>query len=595
MPATETDIPDALLAVELERLAASDAFRRASRQVRLLRYLVAEARAGRGQRLKESVVAVEALGLSASRFDSRTDTTVRVMIGRLRQRLARYYAGDGAWAAVEIAIPVGSYAPRLARRAQHGGAKLPSVAVLPLLNLTGEPGSDLVCDALAEEIIDVLARLPGVKVVARTSSFRFKGALADARTIGHALSVASLVEGSVQLGTGGRLKVVAQWIRTDDGFHAWSNSFEAGIGEKPAAFQARVAQEIVAGLQRRLRDHGPLRRSPAQGPHRRANGAALEFYNDGRYLLRLDTLDGYRRAIDALRQATVADPEFALAHCALGRALVGMIAMTLVPADGMLTGARRAIARALALDPELGEAHALAGFIACAFDRRWADAEPSFLRGLRGAPSLPYAHSAYAWGLMINGRFADADAQYAYARELDPLELRVRAHQALVALYAGDYDRAAAGLAAVLALDPRHVVAQVLLATTALWRGDLPAADAGFRELLAAHPTLTIGAIGLAQVEAAAGRGRAARARLARLQSSEGSARHLPSYQVAMVHARLGDADAALAWLERAAQEYDMNFVCAPLDRAFAALRPDPRFGALLGQHGLQPLWRGQA
>jgi TolB-like protein/tetratricopeptide (TPR) repeat protein len=573
MPATAPDIPDALLAVELERLAASDAFRRAPRQVRVLQYLVAEVRAGRGQRLKESVVAVEALGLSASRFDSRTDTTVRVMIGRLRQRLARYYAGDGAWAAVEIAIPVGSYAPRLALRSQHGGAKLPSVAVLPFLNLTGEPGADVVCDALAEEIIDVLARLPGVKVVARTSSFRFKGALADARTIGHALSVATLVEGSVQVGPGGRLKVVAQWIRADDGFHAWSHNFEAAAGEKPASLQVRVAHEIVAGLQRRLRDLGPLQRSSAPPPRRTANGAALELYNDGRYLLRLDTLDGYRRAIDALRQATVADPEFALAHCALGRALVGMIAMTLVPADGMLTGARRAIARALALDPELGEAHALAGFIACAFDRRWADAEPAFLRGLRGAPSLPYAHSAYA-------------------RELDPLELRIRAHQALVALYAGDYDRATAGLAAVLALDPRHVVAQVLLATTALWRGDLDAADARFRELVAAHPTLTIGAIGLAQVEAAAGRGRAARARLARLQRSEGSARHLPSYQVAMVHARLGDADAALAWLERAAQEYDMNFVCAPLDRAFAALRPDPRFGALLGQHGLQPLWR---
>jgi hypothetical protein len=138
--ARQDDFPEALLTVELERLLASNAFRRSPQQSRLLKYLVEQVRAGRGGRLKESTVAIGVLGRDASSFDSRTDTTVRVTVRRMRQRLARYYATEGAWAAVEIVVPVGSYVPVFQRRTQNGGVKLPSIAVLPLLNFTGHPG-----------------------------------------------------------------------------------------------------------------------------------------------------------------------------------------------------------------------------------------------------------------------------------------------------------------------------------------------------------------------------------------------------------------------------------------------------------------------
>jgi TolB-like protein len=440
MAGTDAGIPDALLAVELERLAASRTFRRSPGQVRLLTYLVEQTRAGRGQRLKESVIAIEVLGRSASGFDSGRDTGVRVTVRRLRQRLARYYAGEGAWAAIEIALPLGSYQTILQRRSQTSGAKLPSIAVLPLLNFTGNAELDVFCDGLAEEITDVLARLPGVKVVARTSAFRFRGAATDVRTIGQALGVATLLEGSVQLGHAGTLKLILQWVRAHDGYHAWSFTSEASEGEPVSAFQGRGAREVVAGLQRRLLQGGPLLAIPSAGdvPRRSSDRAAQELYDNGRYLLRLQTVDGYRRAIDVLRQCTATDPEFALAHCALGRALVNLVGLTVAPANGLLTGARRALGRAVALDPDLGEAHALSGFIAWAFDRDWARAERAHLRGIRCAPSLPYAHSSYGWGLMMNGRFKEAESEYQFARSLDPLDLKLRAHQSLVALYAGD-------------------------------------------------------------------------------------------------------------------------------------------------------------
>ena len=592
MPVADSDIPDALLAVELERLAASRAFRRTPGQVRLLRYLIEQTRAGRGQRLKESVLAVEVLGRSASRFDSGRDTTVRVTMRRLRQRLARYYADEGAWAAIEIVLPLGSYQAVLHRRPQAGGAKLPSIAVLPLLNLTGNRELDVFCDGVAEEITDVLARLPGVKVVARTSAFRFRGAVADVRVIGQKLGAATLLEGSVHFGQGGMLKLVLQWVRSVDGYHAWSGAIEASEREATAAFRERVAREVVAALLRRFLEDGTLRSVPSAGQvvRRSSIAAAQERFDSGRYLLRLETVEGYRRAIDALREATALDANFALAHCALGRALVNLVGMTAGPANGLLTGARRALARALALDPELGEAHALSGFVACAFDRDWARAELAHLRGIRCAPSLPFAHSAYGWGLMMNGRFAEADDQYWFARELDPLDLKLRTHHALVALYAGDDARAIAELAAIVEIEPRHLVARVLLATAHLWRGDMSRAERLFAELAKAHPTLTIGEVGLSQVEAQTGRTKVARARLARLTRNRRRA-HLPPYQVAMIHARLGDTKAAIDWLSRAAAQRDMNFVCAPVDRTFEPLRADPRFRRLLERHGLHPVW----
>lgn len=583
-----TDIPDALLTVELERLAASAEFRRSPRQVRLLRYLVEQARAGNAGRLKESSLAIDVFGRGPSSFDGRQDTTVRVEARRLRQRLARYYAGEGAWASVEIELPVGSYVPVLRRRFVNGGAKLPSIAVLPFLNLTGSPDHEHFCEGLTDEITDALAQIPGVKVVARTSAARYRGVSEDVRAIAAALGVATLLEGSVQ-GERGVGKVVAQWVRGSDGYHAWSRGMEIRSGEGTQAFKERVARDVVAGLQRRLLEQGGQSGMPVSVPllRRAATVAAQDTFDRARYLLRLARVDTYERAVPLLRQTIAADPRFALAHCVLGRTLLNIVGITVAAANGMLEEARASIGRSLELDPDLGEAHTAQGFIAFAFDHDWARAEPSFLRGIRFAPSLPYAHSAYAWALMFNERFAEADNEYHLARELDPLDMNVRAHHALTMLYAGHDERALAGLDAILEVEPTHVIAHVLRATALLWRGDLDHAAREYQRIVANHPGLTIGEIGLAQTDAEAGRMRAARTRLRRLLQSR-DARYFPPYQVAMIHARLGDFDAALDWLDRAAAERDMNFVCTPVDRAFVALRDDPRFGALLARHGLR-------
>ncbi|HZP87423.1 MAG TPA: hypothetical protein VFB54_11430 [Burkholderiales bacterium] len=586
MTESKGNIPEALLAVELERLSSSTAFRRSPRQVRLLRYLLAEMRAGRASRLKESVIAVEVFDRRASTFDGRADTTVRVEMGRLRRRLARYYAEEGAWAALQIELPVGSYVPVLRARQVNGAAKLPSIAVLPFSDLGEDATQTPFADGLTDEITDALAQMPGVKVVARTSAGKYRGVMEDVRAIGNALGVATLLEGSVQ-GRGEQLRVVAQWVRTSDGYHAWSRAMESMAGETPQEFKERVARDIVSGLQRRLLDNGGGEGIPLAMPflRRAANLEAQDAYDRARYLLRLDSVDGYTRAVPLLRRALEFDPQFASAHCALARALVSQIGVTAVPALATLREARVAVDRALDLDPELGEAHTVQGFIAFAFDHDWPSAERAHLRGIRFAPSLPYSHAAYAWALMFNRRFAEADAEYRFARELDPLDLKIRAHHALNFLYAGQDDQAVAELDAILEVEPNQVIARALRAAALLWRGDASAAAVEYRQLLESYPDLTIGAIGLAQAEAMSGNARAARRRLIQLQHKAHA--NLPPYQVAMIHARLDNVDGALEWLDRAARECDMNFVCAPLDRTFASLHGDSRFAELMARHGL--------
>src|SRR5512140_2089055 len=181
--------------------------------------------------------------------------------------------------------------------------------------------------------------------------------------------------------------------------------------ERAQAFKERVARDVVAGLQRRLLEQGGNDGAPMAMPlvRRAAYSRAQDCFDRARYLVRCETADAYVRAMPLLEQAVASDPTFALAHCLLGRALLYVVGFTVAPASAMLDRARASIARALALDLELGEAHTASGFIAFAFDHDWASAEPAFLRGIRFAPSLPYAHSAYAWSLMFNGRFVEAD------------------------------------------------------------------------------------------------------------------------------------------------------------------------------------------
>src|SRR5688572_17084542 len=582
-PATATlpAISAALVATELARIEASATFRRSPRHQQLLRYLVTRTLVGDSARLKESVLAVEVFGRDPARFDPQKDTTVRVEARRLRQKLSRFYEREGADCALAIRLDAGGYVPTFELRPQAGIDALPSLVVLPFVNLSGDASIDAWCDALTDELIDSLVQLPRLKVVARTTSFSFKGRHVDVRHIAREVGVKTLLEGSVQSRAGGR-RVVAQLIDGATGIHLWSHAFEADAGDEIHRVVHALARAIVRGLA--LQTGSVLLSRAAQ---RMSDDAeARDCYQRGRYLLGRHTRDAYRDAAALFDRALARDANFALAWAAKAKACIGLYGLAVAPDPATVESARSAVARALTLDPELGDAHAAAATLAFAHDRDFARAERAALEAIRYAPGHAYVHHNYAWTLLFAGRFGEAEQEFAIARELDPLDPMLRIHHGLVAYYRRDFDTAIGAWRRVLELEPGNLVARVLCASADLVRGAHDAALMQFQQIGTDVPQDSIGPLGVVQAHALAGRIDAARAAFSAMRERFGDARVGP-YRMAIAFARLGDADAAFAWLERAARARDLNLVCMAVDPSFDALRGDARWRRALLAYGL--------
>jgi TolB-like protein/Flp pilus assembly protein TadD len=574
-------ISAALVATELARIESSATFRRSPRHQHLLRYLVTRTLVGDSARLKESVLAVEVFGRDPARFDPQKDTTVRVEARRLRQKLTRFYEREGASCTLEIHLAAGGYVPTFELRPQASIEGLPSLVVLPFVNLSGDTTIDAWCDALTDELIDALVQLPGLKVVARTTSFSFKGRHVDVRQIAREVGVRTLLEGSVQSRSGGR-RVVAQLIDGATGIHLWSHAFEADARDEIHRVVHALARAVVRGLS--LQAGTVLLSRAAQRMSEDAD--ARDSYQRGRYLLGRHTRDAYKDAAALFDRALARDPDFALAWAAKAKACIGLYGLAVAPDPDTVDSARAAVARALELDPELGYAHAAAATLAFAHDRDFARAERAALEAIRYAPGHAYVHHNYAWTLMFAGRFGEAEQEFVIARELDPLDPMLRVHHALVAFYRRDFDEAVEALRRALEMEPQNLVARVLSASAHLGRGAHDEALALFARIAADVPADSIGPLGVVQALALAGRMEEAQAAFDAMRESFGEARVGP-YRMAIAFSRLGDADSAFKWLERAAAARDLNLVCLAVDPSFDALRDDPRWRPALARYGL--------
>lgn len=574
-------ISAALVATELARIEASATFRRSPRHQHLLRYLVTRTLVGESARLKESVLAVEVFGRDPARFDPQKDTTVRVEARRLRQKLARFYEREGADCTLAIHLEAGGYVPRFEVRPPPAIDALPSLVVLPFVNLSGDAALDAWCDAITDETIDALVQLPRLKVVARTTSFSFKGRHDDVRTIAQQVGVRTLLEGSVQARGSGR-RVVAQLIDGATGIHLWSHAFEADGGDDVHRIVHALARAVARGLS--LQSGAVVLTRVAQRVSEDAE--ARDCYQRGRYLLGRHTPGAYRDAAALFDRAIERDASFALAWAAKAKACIGLYGMAVAPDPQMVESARTAVARALDLDPELGVAHAAASTLALAHDRNFARAERAALEAIRYAPGHAYVHHNYAWTLLFAGRFGEADHEFTIARELDPLDPMLRTHHALVAFYRRDFDASIAAFRRVLEMEPGNLVARVLCASAQLGAGALDDALAAFERIDADVPGDSIGALGIVQAHALSGRSGAARAAFDALVARFGASRVGP-YRMAIAASRLGDRDAAFDWLDRAASAHDLNLVCLAVDPSFDALRGDPRWAVALRTYGL--------
>ena len=594
------DFPAAWVEAALERLLDSDTFRRSQRHRRFLAHVVGAGLAGRHDRLKEIIIGLEVFGRVLPGYDPREDPIVRVEAGRIRDKLERFYDGEGAAESYRIAIPVGGYLPRFTRRAPVTSSPVHSaLAVMPFTNLGSATADAAFLLGLADQLIDTLGRVSGLKVVARTSATKVRDGAPDLRAIGKVLGVDHLVEGSLQR-SGPRMRCFVQLSRVKDGMRRWSQRFEhdEAAGGDLFDYQDRIADAVLAAvtmLQGSTTDPRPARSPTASKATGTANREARELFERARHLNQQKTYDGHDKAALMLERAIALDPSFAQGHSHLGNTLLNLAGMRIAPDASSFARARTVARRSVDLDPLDGEAHALMGTIACRVDRRWLDAEPMFQEALRLSPNSTLVHVSYAWCLAFNGRFDQAIRHVELARQLDPLNLGLRADGAAIANVARRFDLAIDEFEAVLQFEPTPQFSHLLLGVTCLNVGEAERALRLFEracEMEPWHPHPR-----LLRVNAWARLGDLDRGwrEFATLMQGLGDG-DCSRFNVAGTLACLGDGDGVFANLEHAARIRDVRFVGLPSHLFFEPYRNDPRYEDLLRRTGLTalPAWPGR-
>jgi serine/threonine-protein kinase len=325
----------------------------------------------------------------------------------------------------------------------------PSVAVLPFTNLSADPEQEYFCDGMAEEVINTLAQIQGLRVIARTSAFAFKGKHEDVRQIGSALDVGTIVEGSVRK-AGDRLRITAQLVDARDGSHLWSDRYDRRL-EDVFAIQDEIALAIVQNLRVELlgRERAAVVRRPTD------NMDAYQVFLKAWFHWNELTEQGYVRSLDCFNEAIRIDPTFASAYVGLATATLSQCWWgDLAPVDG-LAAARPLVSRALELDEMIPELHSFKAMMRV-FERDWEAAERGHLRAIELGPSIAEVHGQWAAQLLIMQRFEECLAEIRLTQKLDPLSPTWNAWTASWTVLAGNHDEGLQGLEAVAAMHPHH-------------------------------------------------------------------------------------------------------------------------------------------
>lgn len=455
-----------------------------------------------------------------------------------------------------------------------------SIAVLPFADLSPEGDQEYFGDGVAEELLGALSQLDGLRVASRTSSFAFKGQRLDVREIGRRLGVGAVIEGSVNR-SGERLRVNARLVSVEGGFRLWSERFDTEARDI-FAIQDSIARSVAQALQVRLA--GGERELVVRG--QTTDHRAQELYLQGRYAWNRRTREGLDQAVRYFEAAVERDSLYARALVGLADAYAVQGFYDYRPPREAFPPAQAAARRALAIDSTLAEPHATLGYAALYYDWDWEAAEREFLRSLELDPGYPVAHQWYANFLVARGRFDEAEREMRAASELDPLSSIAFTAVGWVHFYARAYERAVRQLEDAAERDPDFELAY-------LWNGQVHEALgrlARAETLIARAVELSNGSAltraALARTYALQGRVDESRAILAALVA-EGEGGYVPSYEIARVHVGLGDADAAITWLERAMEERAHSMAFLREDPQLDPLHEHPGYRRLLERMGL--------
>ncbi len=537
------EVPPGLVREHLGRVLASGSFRGSEALRRLLRYTVETTLEGKGEELKEYTIGVAALGRPSS-FDPRQDTIVRVQARKLRERLAAYYVGEGSGESCRIVYRPGSYLPAFTAR---GRVVAPprTVAVLPFMNVTADESAGFFCDGLAEELIDLLARCLGLRVVARTSSFQFKGAQMDAREIGQRLGAELLIEGAVR-GGGDQYRITARLLSVADGCEIWAERYDRTLRdvlELETQIAASVASVLSSG-------------APPSGSA--TDNEAVALYLRARYAWNQRTEAGLHQALELYSAATERDPRAAKAWAGIAECHLVMMMHGLEPPAVAVPKARQAASDALAIDSGLGSAPYVLGSITAVHDHQFEAAEESFRKALALDPDYASAHQAYSAVCLVPlKRFDEALHHIREAARLDPLSAPIANDVGFILYWSRRFEEAIDQCRRAIALHPGFYRTYALLGRAHAARGEYAEsveACLQARRLMgggASFLLFVLGTLGFAH--GASGNRAAARAVMEELRRLD-QPLATTAYERALVATGLGDWDEAVAELKMAVE-----------------------------------------
>jgi len=461
----------------------------------------------------------------------------------------------------------------------------PSIAVLPFVNMSDDATNEYFADGVAEELLNVLSKIGGLRVASHTSAFSFKGGKIEIVTVAQKLNVATILEGSVRK-AGKRVRIAVQLVEVATDSTLWSKTYDRQLDDI-FAVQDDIAQSVVKELRSSLL--GERRetsasatvqaevRAAARG--RGENAEAYRLYLQGRAMVARRTQHSVTTGIEHLRQAVSLDPEYALAWAALA------FAQTIEAGTGGWTPfeegfrrAREAAERALALEPDLAEGHVALAQVQRGYDWDWASADASSRRALQLAPGNAEVVLAAAWGSATRGPLDESIALCRRAIALDPLNVHAHRYLGLFSLFAGYLEQAEAAVKDALELSPLGGITNACLGDVYLELGRFPEALAAFEK----EPHEGFRLLGLAAAYHALGRKAQSSAALEQLGELP-----MHAYLNAQANAECGNIDLAFEWLERAHKQRNAGLSQMKFQPSLRSLHGDPRWPLFMKKMGL--------
>jgi serine/threonine-protein kinase len=450
----------------------------------------------------------------------------------------------------------------------------PAIAVLPFADMSPAHDQEYLCDGIAEELIHLLTRIEGLRVIARTSAFAFKGNPADVREIGRRLGVDTLLEGSVRT-AGSRVRISAQLIDPKDGGHLWAERYDRELDDL-FAIQDEVCLSIAERLKVTLLDAEKAR----VVKRRTRDAGAYTLYLKARFLFNQRTATSVRKSLEYYSQAIEADARFALAHAGMALAYDALATWRALPFEVAYAEARRCAAQAVELDEALAEGHVALGAIRMAADWDWRGAQRAFERALALNPSCADAHHMCAHLHQAMGRSAEALAEMDRALELEPVAPGLHSCLAEILFYAGRYDETVRQCGLTLEMAPSFAGVYGWMGMAHVLNGRAAVGLEALQEGLRQRPGDPRLEALLGAAFALAGRSDEARACIGRLDATPPE-KYVDPYYRMWPHAARGDVGAALSWLARALEERSPWLYWLAVDPLLKGLRADPGFAPL--------------